>query len=184
MVVSHDTYDASILSASSLALTTFNLYASHHTMQKVRPLGKNKDLYIADSFRLYLQSKDFIILVTVNQETLDLRHPSQLLNNMWFCMYMCVCLSVVTQMCVGSECILLCGVKGKTKMSFLRSHQLGIWNRISQMSWNSQILLGELVSVSFLGIFFSASLVLGWTHRQPQETFPADSGGHTQVFCR
>lgn len=132
----------------------------------------------------YLQSWDIIIIVTVNQETLDPRHPSQLLNNMWFCMYMCVCLSVVTQMCVGSECILLCGIKGKAKMSFLRSHLLGVWNRTSQMSWNSQILLGELVSVSFLGIFFSASLVLGWTHRQPQETFPADSGGHTQVFCR
>lgn len=54
MVVPRDTYDASILSASSLALTTFNLHASHHPMQKVRPLGKNKDLYIADSFRLWV----------------------------------------------------------------------------------------------------------------------------------
>lgn len=47
----------------------------------------------------YLQSWDIIIIVTVNQETLDPRHPSQLLNNMWLYVYVCLFICGYSDVC-------------------------------------------------------------------------------------
>lgn len=74
----------------------------------------------------YLQSWDIIIIVTVNQETLDPRHPSQLLNNMWF---VCICVfvylwllrcvwAVNASFCVESKVRLRCLSSGAICLAF------------------------------------------------------------------